>query len=89
MEEYLNTWKNDKINWKFNKKMQHSIETNVFKKSSIDKKTFKLACKYLKESKGSIRKRLIDTANSNLEKGKKRKRSKKILKLLNREESHE
>mmetsp|Transcript_20850 Transcript_20850/g.34889 ORF Transcript_20850/g.34889 Transcript_20850/m.34889 type:complete len:220 (-) Transcript_20850:215-874(-) len=53
--EYLETWKSNKKEWKFNKNLQNWLLTNVYDESKVDKGTFKLMLKYCADMKGAAR----------------------------------
>ena len=90
--QYLSLWKTAKDSWKFNKNTQSYILRHMWNKKAIDKKSFKILIKYLKDIKGTARDRLLASANDIIQQctaagpgssdKRKLKRAKKLVKTI-------
>lgn len=61
---YLKLWKKHRSSWSFKKVRQVWLIKHLYDPESIKKKYFKYLLQYLEESKGGVRTRLIENAQS-------------------------
>eukprot|EP01080_Neovahlkampfia_damariscottae_P012612 gene12612-6517_t len=64
--KHLETFENDHKNWKFHKKHQIYILTNILNKKLIPKKYFKIALKYIINLEGNARMNLIELCENSM-----------------------
>lgn len=63
--EYLQKWKNNRSEWKFEKLRQISIQNNLFKEdATIDEETWELTIEYMAGCKGAARDAMIKKAET-------------------------
>lgn len=63
--EYLQKWKHNRAEWKFEKLRQISIQNNLFKEvDPIDDDTWQLAVEYMSGSKGAARDAIVKKAET-------------------------
>ncbi|XP_039283943.1 uncharacterized protein C7orf50 homolog [Nilaparvata lugens] len=60
--KYLEAWKSDKINWKFEKVKQMRLLSGMFDAKKLPENVFPLFVEYMKNSTGNARKTAVDKA---------------------------
>lgn len=67
VEVYLQSWQNDKSNWKFNKNMQNWIVDHLYDSKLLSDTIWPIVLEYFAGSKGAIKANIIDTATKIIE----------------------
>uniref|UniRef100_A0A182PDN5 WKF domain-containing protein n=1 Tax=Anopheles epiroticus TaxID=199890 RepID=A0A182PDN5_9DIPT len=69
MRQYLQTWNDNRDQWKFNKRRQIFIQDNAFVVENIDDEVWPIALAYLSGTKGSSRDVLLKKAKTIIREG--------------------
>lgn len=64
VQEYLKTWEDNRLEWKFKKNIQADLIDILFDPEALRKKYFKIALEYLRGLRGAVRARVLDQARS-------------------------